>query len=173
MVEQTSLQEKAEPAAERPGITAGYGILPATEGSGLMPWSRVVARMTEARNYWIGTTRPDGRPHAIPVWGLWLDDAFYFSTDRLSRKARNLAANPHIVAHLESGDDVVILEGVAEEVRGTALPAAFADAYEAKYQFRPDTQDPALFYVLRARVALAWLEHDYPGSATRWRLQTD
>ncbi len=29
-------------------------------------------------NYWICTTRPDGRPHSIPVWGFWLDGGLYF-----------------------------------------------------------------------------------------------
>lgn len=69
-----------------------------------------------ARNYWVVTTRSDGKPHSVPVWSIWLDETFYFGTDRRSRKGRNLATNPGLVVHLESGDDVVILEGVAEEV---------------------------------------------------------
>ncbi|MEI6136703.1 MAG: pyridoxamine 5'-phosphate oxidase family protein [Chloroflexota bacterium] len=35
---------------------------------------RALARLRTAMNYWIATTRPDGRPHAAPVWGVWLDD---------------------------------------------------------------------------------------------------
>jgi len=58
----------------------------------------------------------DGLPHAVPVWGVWVDGALYFGTDRRSRKARNLATNQGAVVHLESGDDAVILEGFAEEI---------------------------------------------------------
>ncbi len=80
------------------------------------------------RNYWVCTTRADGRPHAMPVWGLWLDDAVLFSTDPESVKARNLAARPDVVVHLESGDDVVVVDGRAERLTGSELPADFVDA---------------------------------------------
>ncbi len=70
----------------------GYGIH--LGGEGMLPWSHVSERMSAARNYWIGTTRPDGRPHATPVWGVWVDETFYFGTGERSRKGRNLAADP-------------------------------------------------------------------------------
>src|SRR5205823_8491316 len=120
------------PRAGRPEMPSGYGINRATD-EGLLPWSFVQERLTTARNYWIATARPDGRPHVAPVWGLWLDEAFYFSTDPASRKARNLQASPALVVHLESGDDVVILEGTAERVADPYLRDRFAEAYDAKY----------------------------------------
>ncbi len=79
-------------------------------------WDRITEALTGARNYWVCTARPDGRPHAMPVWGLWLGEVFYFVTDRESRKGRNLRVNSWTNVHLESGDDVVILEGRAEEL---------------------------------------------------------
>src|SRR5712692_1387743 len=103
------------PKASRPMMPGSYGMAEATGGSGLLPWGPAEARLGAAHNYWLSTTRPDGRPHAMPVWGVWRDGVLYVGTDRGSRKARNLAANPACVVHLESGDDVVILEGVAEE----------------------------------------------------------
>ena len=107
----------------------------------------------------------------MPVWGLWFDEAFYFSTDPSSRKGRNLAANPRLVVHLESGDDVVILEGTAERLNGESVPPGFADAYEAKYGIRFDPSDEAFgVYLLRTSVTFAWRERDFPKSATRWRL---
>jgi hypothetical protein len=111
----------------RPDIP-GYGIHP--DGEGILPWSFVDKRMSSARNYWVSTTRSDGRPHAAPVWGVWLDGAFYFGTGSASRKARNLAKSPNVVVHLESGDEVVIFEGGAEEV---ADPALLDAAFRAKY----------------------------------------
>ena len=73
----------------------GYGISDSAEG--ILPWSWAAERLSQAHNYFVATARPDGRPHVMPVWGLWLDDAFYFSTGASSRKARNLAANPRCV----------------------------------------------------------------------------
>ena len=96
----------------------GYGILDATDGRGLLPWEWAVERLTKSRNYWVATTCPDGRPHCVPVWGIWLDDAFYFSSGAKSRKARNLAANPNCVVCPEDGTQAVSLEGVAENNYG-------------------------------------------------------
>lgn len=152
----------------RPLMPPEYGIAPDREG--LLPWSWAEERLAAARNYWLATTRPDGRPHVMPVWGLWLDGALVFSTARRSRKARNLAVRPEAVAHLESGDEVVILEGPVHAVTDAALLARFVDAYTAKYQFRPDPHDTAVgVYALRPHTAFAWRERDFPASATRWR----
>jgi general stress protein 26 len=148
----------------------GYGILDAASGSGLLPWSWLSERMASSRNYWVASARPDGRPHVMPVWGVWVDDVFYFGTGRRSRKARNLEANPSVVVHLESGDEVVILEGVLEEVREAMALDRYAEAYDAKYAFRPDTADPdSLTLALLPTKAFGWIEQDYPGSATRWQ----
>ncbi len=166
---QISARDRTMPEAGRPAMTAGYGIASGSEG--LLSWSHVTERMARARNYWVGTTRPDGRPHIVPVWGVWLDETFYFSTDPASRKGRNLAVNSDLVVHLESGDDVIIFEGTAEQVAGVSLPAEFVDAYDAKYGFRPAPDSATQpVYALRPRVAHAWLERDFPNTATRWRL---
>jgi len=69
-------------------------------------WAKVRRRLEQARNYWIVTSRPDGRPHAAPVWGVWLDGRLWFSTSPASVKARNLAADPRVVVHLERADTV-------------------------------------------------------------------
>ena len=157
-----------EPRADRPYMP-GYGIRPAEEGAGLFSWSHISRQMALARNYWVSTVGPDGRPHAVPVWGIWLDGGFIFSAGHKSRKAHNLAANPAIVVHLESGDDVIILEGTVEEVVDPELGRRYADAYEAKYQWRPDPVDPAsVTYWLHLKMAFAWLEKDFPGTAPRW-----
>jgi pyridoxine/pyridoxamine 5'-phosphate oxidase len=98
--------------------------------------------------------------------GLWHDAAVVFSTSPESRKGRNLARDPRLVVHLESGDEVVVVEGGAEQI---ALENAVADAYEAKYRYRPDAGSPeGLWYRVRPRVAYAWLERDYPRTATRF-----
>mgnify|MGYP001604736294 CR=1 FL=1 len=152
----------------------GYAICGPKSGAGLLPWNRVDKRMATAHNYWVGTTRPDGRPHVMPVWGVWVDQTFFFGTDRGSRKGRNLAANPALVVHLESGDDVVILEGVAEQVTDRAPLAAVDDAYFAKYRMRLlDHPGDVGIYALEPGVAFAWQERDFNRSATRWLFASD
>lgn len=131
--------------------------------------------MVEARNYWVTTSGPDGKPHAAPVWGVWVDETLYFGTAPRSRKARNLAHNPNIVVHLESGDEVVIVEGVAEEVTNpdSSLSAKIIEAYAAKYV---DPETGSEFQLgsteglkaVRPGIVFAWQEQDFPRTATRW-----
>ena len=152
-----------EPRATRPRFAPGYGIPEST--AGLLPWTWVRDRLESTRNYWIGTTRPDGAPHAMPVWAVWIDRSLVFSTSPRSRKGRNLAHDPRVSLHVEKDDDVVILEGVVETV---TLDEHLADLYAAKYDFRPspDSLDEAWFRV-RPRVVFAW-DRDYPRTATRF-----
>src|SRR5690242_4624396 len=82
------------PRAGRPEIP-GYGV--STGKKGILPWKWAAQRLSKSHEYWIATTRPDKSPHVMVVWGLWLEDGFYFSTGKNSRKARNLAANPRCV----------------------------------------------------------------------------
>ena len=60
--------------ADRP-FMPGYGVLPADQGSGLLPWAEAERRLTASHDFWCATVRPDGRPHVMPVWGVWLDGA--------------------------------------------------------------------------------------------------
>jgi PPOX class probable F420-dependent enzyme len=140
-----------------------------------IPWERVERRLRNAETYWLATTRPDGRPHAMPVHGLWHERAFWFGTDRGSVKGRNLAANPAAVVHLESAGDVVIVEGRAEVVPEPA-GGAVAPLLAAKYGVgeeelalgRPG--DGGALYRLRAQVVHAWLEAALAETRSRWRL---
>jgi hypothetical protein len=150
----------------RPDIP-GYGIRP--DGEGILPWSFVDERMANARNYWVATTRPDGRPHAMPLSGVWIDGSFCFGTGPGSRKARNLAENPHLVVHSESGDEVVILEAVAELV---ADPVSLDGAFRVKYGIETGDVDD-VWYALRPVVAFAWVKSNYHKTATRWRFGGD
>lgn len=153
--------------ASRPRFAPGYGIPAELPDPLALPWDQVERWLVESRNYWIVTASPEGRPHAAPVWGLWLDGAVQFSTDAASRKARNLAASPEVVIHLESGDDVCIVEGRVEAVTDHEERVRFCDLYDEKYSFRPDPDD-GLVYAVRPAAVLAWREQDFPTTATRF-----
>ena len=91
----------------------GYGV--AGPEAGLLPWSWAEERLRGAWRYWVVTVSPDGEPHAMPVWAVWLDDALWFSTGGRSRKARNLRREPRCVVHTD-GEDPVVVNGTASFV---------------------------------------------------------
>ncbi len=161
---------EAGPTASRPHIP-GYGI-PKSK-TGLLPWSHVSERMAQAMHYWVCTVSPGGRPHATPVDGLWLEDQLYFGGSSQTRRNRNLAANPAMCVHLDSGSDVVILHGDAHELRAPdrSLTIRLAEASANKYGYAPKPEDFAAggTYVFRPRVVFAWKQ--FPKDATRWHFQ--
>ena len=169
-----SKKQAPDPAgcsAGLPHVPSMYGLKPRKQ---YLPFSHAEARLTQSRNYWICTSRSDGRPHSIPVWGFWIDGALYFGTARSSSKARNLAQNAAVSIHLDSGDDVVILEGAALEVDLTNKPTfkKVDDASRAKYKMLLMVKPETVLYSVRTRVVLAWTERDFPNNAKRWQFDT-
>jgi nitroimidazol reductase NimA-like FMN-containing flavoprotein (pyridoxamine 5'-phosphate oxidase superfamily) len=150
-----------------PHVPADYGLKPRKQ---YLPFAHAEARLTKSRNYWICTARPDGRPHSIPVWGFWIEGALYFGTGRASRKSRNLAHNAEVSIHLDSGDDVVILEGTAVEVdpSNKSQLKKIDAASRSKYKMPQALGREVVLYSVRPRVVLAWTEKDFPNNATRW-----
>jgi hypothetical protein len=132
----------------------------------MVSWEWAVRRLEAARKYWLATTKADGSPHAMPVWGLWIDGVVLFSTSPDSIKARNFGRDPRAVMHVADGEDIVILEG---EVDDGALDDVTADLYAAKYDYRPEPPGSASegWYRFRTRCALAWGQ-DFPRSVTRF-----
>ena len=153
------------PSRRRPEFKHKYGIHDAPDG--MLDWAWADERLAASRNYWIGTADEDGRPRVIPVWGVWIHDSVVFGTNARSRKAQNLDRDPRVVVHLESGDEAVILEGDVDTIEATE---EIADAFSAKYDWRPDpgADDSTRWYRLRPKLAQAWLETDYPKTATRF-----
>ncbi len=135
-----------------------------------MSWQWVTEQLQTARNYWVATTRSSGRPHSVPVWGVWVDDAFHFATDPKGVTARNLIENPESVVNLESGDEVVILEGRFELHDSTP---AIQVAFNAKYDMPWGEDERIPVFTLTVKKALAWTEANFPSNATRWRFPAD
>jgi len=168
------------PAVATDAATAQVGIphMPALYTSQhkkeFLPWSHAEERLVNSRNYWICTARADGRPHSMPVWGMWLDGALYFGTARDSVKAKNIARSAAVSVHLESGDDVVILEGHAVEVdvSGKKLRAKLDAESSRKYDMPMMIVPESIIYRVRPRVVLAWLEKEFPFHSTRWQFKT-
>ena len=104
------------------------------------PWEDIERLLTRAQLYWIITVRADGRPHAVPLVGVWHDGAFAFCTGSDEQKQRNLDANPHVALTTgstgmngwDTGKDVVV-EGTAVRVTDSDALQALADLWYAKY----------------------------------------
>jgi hypothetical protein len=172
MESETDPAQRNDPELSQPCMFGGY------VGSAKLPWTWATERLTGARNYWIATTRPDGKPHSRPVWGVWLDNMFYFSTGSLA--ASNLVIQPAITVHLESGSEVVIIEGVAETIGDSTLVEDVVSQYNQKYNWNIDPHNlPGPFYAVRPLVAFGWhfeeseLNPESSGleTATRWQFK--
>ena len=155
----------------------GYGVVPASEGSGLLPWSWAEDKLRVSHDYWLGSVSPDGGPHLMPVWGVWADAAFWFSCAGASRKARNLAGNPRCTVAIDDAIDPVVVEGVAEVRAGVQDRLRFLDLLNTKYavEYGLDFLDGVTALCLKVRPVIAFglLQADFIGSPTRWRFSTE
>jgi PPOX class probable F420-dependent enzyme len=150
----------------------GYGTLGPDEGSGLLQWSWAEERIISSRNYWIGSLRPDGSPHIMPVWGVWDGEGLWFSSSKRSRKTRNLMADPRCSVAVEDAVNPVIIEGIAELVTDPDALATVLALENAKYEtdYGIDLLDPAInaSFRVRPRWVFGLREDDFTGSPTRW-----
>lgn len=163
------------PATDRPDMPEGYGV-PESQ-VGLLDWFAVESRLVDALNYWMATTRPDGRPHVVPRWGVWMDGGLYYDGSPATRHARNLSDNQSCSLHLESGSEVVIVEGASGPTEspglelGGRLSAEFIRKYgESGYEPSPDSWEGEMAGGLcrfEPTAALAWFA--FPTDVTRFR----
>jgi nitroimidazol reductase NimA-like FMN-containing flavoprotein (pyridoxamine 5'-phosphate oxidase superfamily) len=151
----------------------GYGIQPANDKTDLLPWSWAVERLVRSHYYWISTVRPDGRPHAMPVWGVFMEGEVWFSSSGGSRKTLNIESNPQVVACTDDATEPVVVEGTARRLSSTGEPQAvhaFADAVNAKY----GTEYPVEFFfenatfLVRPDRVIGMTESEFENSPTKW-----
>lgn len=152
-----------EPTTELLEFPQAYGTPTST-----LDWSVVEKRLRDAERYWIATTRSDGRPHVIPIDGLWLDGIWYFGGAPETVHQRSVKENPNVVMHLEDTMQAVIVEGVAEWLTPSAEGAKrLAEANKKKYGYptSPDQYSSGV-WGLEPRRVLAWTS--FPKDATRF-----
>lgn len=158
-------------------------------GNPPLPWSRprdLLAAETGGPEipFFLGTCRPDGRPHAAGIGALWFDGDLYITSSPQARKARNLAANPActISARLE-GIDLVLegeaarvtdrptLEEVARRYREGGWPAQVeGEALSAPYSAPSAGPAPWQLYRFTFHTVFGVATAE-PYGATRWRFQ--
>ena len=171
----TTYTEEPEPAPERLSSPRGTPLT-------TLSWADVRTRVAEADDFLLATTDPDGRPHVVPVLGVWLEGTVCFVSFRQSRKARNLARNNGCAVTVPGPDLDLVLEGAAHLVRDAARLAEIARLFPVKYPWwhpfvrdgefydPADTArgDPRYVYAVKPAQVFAFGKEE-GFSATRWR----
>ena len=154
---------------------SSYGV-PVDDPDGLLPWQWADERLVANRNYWVVTVDADGRPHSMPVWGLWKsdDERFWFSCAPDAFKARNMKGNPHVVVTTSDTVEVVSVEGTAE-LKPAQLEVALAigEKYEPHEQSADQLTDFMMqqpMYEVTPHKAFGLIERadEFGKCATRW-----
>lgn len=132
------------------------------------------AQLHALRSLWVCTTRPDGRPHAMPVWFTWDGHTLYFATHASSQKAKNVQHQPAVIVHAGDGGDVIVIEGTAVVVTDEAEIQRVDRERAAKYVDPPtgarDTilVEGTVLYRLRPRHVMTWMYGDLRGRTDWW-----
>ena len=120
-------------------------------------------RLTAEPVVWLGTVRPDGRPHTVPVWFAWHDPLVLIFSMPRTVKVRNARLSPAVSLALDSADggrDVVLAEGRVTVLSGADqhphfLAAKFRDKYAQSLgstsfeEWRATFSQPLLVHVQR------------------------
>ena len=150
----------------------GYGILPATAGTGLLPWSWAEERLVRSHDYWLATAKPSGVPHLMPVWAVWHEGRLWFSSSNGSRKACNLTGEPRCSASTDDPLEPVVVEGVVKRITDVEMLEAMLASENAKYgtDYGMEMLDPGSnsVFALRPEWVFALDSKDFAGSPTRF-----
>lgn len=146
---------------------------PFTRMRGFIPWNKVDTWLRGFRSIWVSTTRPEGRPHSVPVWYLWDGEHIYFTSSKSTQKARNLAKQSEIVVHAGDGDDAIILEGTAVIVTDSDEWTHVNNAYMEKYVdphsgAKATIVEPDNLYRVDVRRIMCW-EYGVVATRTDWK----
>ncbi|TDE07481.1 pyridoxamine 5'-phosphate oxidase family protein [Jiangella asiatica] len=162
-------------------------------GAPLIPWEKVRDRLGQGvsqapgtggpnrHTCWLATVRPDGRPHVMPLGALWMDERFYFTAGPGTRKAKNLARDPHCVITVATDPFDLVVEGKAVKVTDEATLQRVCGAYNSEgwpaivrdgalhADYSAPSAGPPPWYVYEVRPATAYvLGAEDPYGATRW-----
>lgn len=138
-----------------------------------LPWSWVDDQLTAAGTYW-SVARSHSHPHPRPVWGIWVDQLLHLSIGSPVLSPQ-LDAAPEVAVHLDSGVDVVIVEG---RVGGHTEAQELYDAYNEKYDWSYSTEEYGPLTTIVPSKVLAWRSAGWAGregfqQTGRWRFGDD
>lgn len=98
---------------------------------------QIERRLQTEQNLWLATVRPNGTPHLVPIWFVWVAGKIYLCTAAGSVKVRNVTQNPHVSIALEDGTRPIVIEGSARPIE--QAPPAVVEEFQHKYNWNIDT----------------------------------
>jgi hypothetical protein len=123
-------------------------------------WTWVDEQLRTAGTYWVVPVAEAGRPpHPRPVWGTWADRRLALSVGS-PVVGRLLPPEALVTVHLDSGTEVVIVEGA---VAGTTDDPTLVAAYDAKYDWSYDVAEYGPFTLVTPTDILAWRTGGWAG----------
>jgi general stress protein 26 len=144
---------------------AGYKMPESKEN--LVSWNFVSEQMSLSRHYWISTVYFDGRPHVIPVWGIWHQNRFHFEGSMKTAWGQNILSNPYISVHLPSGDKVVIIEGTAHIIQDDEIDNDTWNILDTTFQSKYQVEKGSPYIYVTPKKVLAW-DGEELTTMTRW-----
>jgi Pyridoxamine 5'-phosphate oxidase len=158
-----------------------------TSETDTLPWKRARdvldgGALGDGAAAFLGTVRPDGRPHSARIGAAWYDGDVYFQTGQQTRKARNLEVTPACTLSMSLPGIDLVFEGVAERVTdGPTLEAVAAvwreggwpaevsgEGIVAPYNAPATGPPPWHLYRVAAQTVFGVATSE-PYGATRWR----
>ena len=100
---------------------------------------QIEQRLQTEQNLWLATVRPNGAPHLVPIWFVWVAEKIYLCTGADSVKVRNLVQNPHVSIALEDGTQPIVIEGLAQPIGRP--PTTVVDEFQRKYDWDITSDD--------------------------------
>ena len=133
----------------------------AVSDRGPLAWSWVEEQLGAAGTYWV-VARTPGHPRPRPVWGVWHARHLHLSVGSPGL-LRALAQDPAVTVHLDSGTDVVIVEGTTGRDPDERCPPAVIEAYNIKYDWDYQVAQSGPLVVIRPQQVLGWRSAGWSG----------
>jgi Pyridoxamine 5'-phosphate oxidase len=133
----------------------------------LLTWDFVAEQMSNSRYYWLSSSNVKGYPHVVPVWGVWYENRIHFDGSYKTAWSINLNRDPHIAVHLPSGDQVVIIEGLADPLGDDDIDSDTWKKLDSAFQTKYNVEQGSPYWVVYPSKVLAW-DNANLQSMTRW-----
>lgn len=124
-----------------------------------LAWQWVDDQLAAAGTYWV-VARAEGHPHPRPVWGIWTSGRLHLSLGSPVLR-RAAGRDPAVTVHLDSGTDVVIVEGLVAPAAPTPPPVI--ETYNRKYDWDYQVSEYGELLVVVPVKVLAWRTAGWAG----------
>ncbi|HRQ39607.1 MAG TPA: pyridoxamine 5'-phosphate oxidase family protein [Chloroflexota bacterium] len=128
----------------------------------------VIDKFARSECSWLGTVRPSGKPHSVPVWHVWHGGRVYVVAQETAVKTRNIQANPFVTITYPDPMDVIIIEGEARLAAGltTVLQPHFQRKYD--WDIASDEAYTAVIEITPTKI-IAW--NNDAGQRQTWTVE--